>query len=105
MGDGLWITGPDAGCRFFTITRLARGARIPDLLSFVVFDKGDRFLPEDVNLIGTDFEGLPWTDFHALPAAVTFIRIDGDIPVTRPVFKTVVSYHILPWFEVRGWRS
>jgi len=82
MGDGFRLTGSDAGCRFCAIARLARGARIPDLLSFVVLHKGDRFFPEDIDLIGADFECLGRTDFYTLSAAVTFIRIDDDIPVT-----------------------
>jgi hypothetical protein len=82
MGDGFRPTGSHAWCRFCTIPRLAGGARIPDFLSLVAFHKGDRFFSEDIDLIGTDFERLWRTDFHALPAAVAFIRIDGDIPVT-----------------------
>jgi hypothetical protein len=81
MGDGFWLTGLDAGCRFFTTTRLARGARIPDLFSFLMFYESHGIFSEDIDLIGTNFERLRRTDFHALPATVAFIRINGDIPV------------------------
>jgi hypothetical protein len=82
MEDGFWLTGFDAGCRFFTIARLTRGARIPDLFSFLMFYESHGVFSEDIDLIGTNFEHLRRTDFHALPASGAFIRIEGNIPVT-----------------------
>jgi hypothetical protein len=39
------------------------------------------FFPEDINLIGTDFQRLGRADFSALATSITFIGVDGDIPV------------------------
>jgi hypothetical protein len=62
------------------------------------------FFPEDIGLIGTDFQRLGRADFHTLTASVAFIGVDGDIPVAGAVFKTVIGNHDLSWFEVIGWR-
>jgi hypothetical protein len=102
MGNGFCFTGCDAGRRLCTVCRLARSAGIPDLLPFLMFYENHGFFPEDIDLIGTDFQRLGRADFHTLTTSVAFIGVDGDIPVPRTVFKTVIGDHDLSWFEVRG---
>src|SRR4030043_2110342 len=98
MGNGFCFTGCDAGCRLCTICRLARSAGIPDLLPFLMFYENHGFFPKDINLIGTDFQCLGRADSHTLATSVTFIGVDGDIPVAGPILKPIVSYHILSAF-------
>jgi hypothetical protein len=81
MRDRSWFTSCHAGRRLLTITWLARSAGIPDLLPFLMFYENHGFFPKDINLIGTDFQRLGRADFHTLIASVTFIGVDGDIPV------------------------
>jgi len=81
MGNGLSFTGYDARSRFLPISWLARSAGIPDLLPFLMFYESHGFFPEDIDLIGTYFHRLGRADFHTLTASVTFIGVDGDIPV------------------------
>ena len=81
MGNGFCFTGCDAGCRLCTKRWLTRSAGIPDFLPLLTFYESHGFFPEDINLIGTDFQRLDRADFHTLTASITFIGVDGDIPV------------------------
>jgi hypothetical protein len=58
--------------------------------------KGHGFFTEDINLIRTHLEDLGWTDFRALAATIALVRVDGDVPVARPIPKTIIGYHHLP---------
>jgi len=81
MRDRSWFASCHAGRRLLTITWLTGSAGIPDLLTFLLFYKSHGFFPEDINLIGTDFQRLGRADFHTPTASITFIGVDGDIPV------------------------
>ena len=83
----------------FPIARSARGAAIPDLLALLMFYKGHRFFTEDVDLVRSYFKDFCWTNLQALPASIAFIRIDGDIPVTRAVLKTIIGNHVFSMLE------
>jgi hypothetical protein len=81
MGNGLCFTGCDTGCRLRTESWLAGSTGVSNLLPFLMFYESHGFFPEDIGLIGTDFQRLGWADFHTLGASITFIGVDGDIPV------------------------
>jgi hypothetical protein len=98
MGNGFCFTGCDAGCRLCTVCRLARSAGIPDLLPFLMFYENHGFFPEDINLIRSYFKDLRRADFHTLTASVTFIGVDGDIPVPGPILKPIIGNHIISAF-------
>jgi len=93
--DGLWLADPDTGCWFITVAGSAGSATIPDFVSLFMLYKGDRFSAEDVDLIRPHLEDFDRADFKTLSAAVALVRIDDDIPVVRPIFKTIIGYHVL----------
>jgi hypothetical protein len=99
MGNGFCFTGCDAGCRLRSSRWPARSAGISDLLTFLVLDESDGFFPEDIHLIGADFQRLGRADFHTPTASSTSIGVDDDIPFPRTVFITVIGNHL---FSVRG---
>jgi hypothetical protein len=61
-----------------------------------MFYKGHEFFTEDVNLIRPHLEDFRRTDFRALAATIALVRVDGDIPIARPIPKTIIGYHHLP---------
>lgn len=81
MRDRSWFASCHAGRRLLTITWLARSAGIPDLLPFLMFYESHGFFPEDIDLTGTDFQRLGRAGFHTLSASITFVGVDGDIPI------------------------
>jgi hypothetical protein len=81
MGNSFCFTGCDAGGKFLPISWLARSAGIADLVTFLLFYESHGFFPEDINLIGTDFQRLGPADFHTPTASITFIGVDDDIPI------------------------
>jgi len=93
MSDGIRFTDSHTRCWFCTIARSARSAAILDLLALLLFHKCDGFFAEDVNLVRTHLEDFGRTDFRALAATIALVRVDGDIPVARPVLKTIIGYH------------
>ena len=101
MGNGLWFTGCDAGCRLRTEPWLTRCAGIADLLPFFMFYKSDGFFPEDINLIRTDFQRPGRADFHTFTASIALVCIDSDIPVAGPILKPIIGNHII---FAGGWR-
>jgi len=82
-----------------TITRLAWGAAIPYFLALLMLYKGHRFFTKDVNLIRPYFKDFCRTNLWALTASIAFVRIDGDIPVARPIPKTIVCNHVFSMLE------
>jgi hypothetical protein len=95
MRDGLRFTDSHTRCWFCPIARSARSAAILDLLALLLFHKCDGFFAEDVNLVRTHLEDFGRTDFRALAATIALVRIDGDIPVARPIPKTIIGYHFI----------
>jgi len=93
MSDGIRFTDSHTRCWFCTIARSARSAAILDLLALLLFHKCDGFFAEDVNLVRTHLEDFGRTDFRALAATIALVRVDGDIPVARPIPKTIIGYH------------
>jgi len=67
-----------------------------------MFYKGHGFFPEDINLIGRHFKDLGRADFGTFAATTALIRVDGDIPVARPIPKTIIGYHCDLRLLVRG---
>jgi hypothetical protein len=104
MRDRSWFASCHAGRQRLTITWLARSTTVPDLLPLLVLYKSHWFFSENINLIQSYFKDLRRADFSTLATSITLICINGDIPVAGPVFKTVIGYHDLSWFEVRDWR-
>jgi len=100
--DGLPLTDTDTGGRFLPIPRSARSAAILDLLALLLFHKGDGFFAEDVNLIRTHLEDFGRTDFRTVAATIALVRVDGDIPITRAIPKTIVGNHNLPPLNTFG---
>ena len=101
MRDRSWFAGGHTGRRVLAITWLARSTGISNLSSFLMSYESHGFFPEDIDLIGTDFQRPGRADFHTLSASIAFIGVNGDIPVPRTVFKTVMSDHVT---SVGGWR-
>jgi hypothetical protein len=99
MRDGFGFTNPDAGSWFLTIARLAWSAAIPYFLACLVFNKGHWFFTEDVNLIRSYFKDICRTNLLALPASIAFVRIDGDIPVSRAILETIIGNHVFSMLE------
>jgi hypothetical protein len=67
-----------------------------------MFYVGYGFFTEDVNFVRTHLENFDRTDFRALAATIALVRVDGDIPVARPIPKTIIGYHSSPPPLVRG---
>jgi hypothetical protein len=82
MGNGFCFTGYDTRCRLCPRPWFTRSAGISDLLTFLLFYESDGFFPEDIHLIGTDFQRLGRADFHTPTASITFVGVDDDIPVS-----------------------
>jgi hypothetical protein len=59
-----------------------------------MFHKGYGFFSKDVNLIRPHPENFGRTDFRALTAPTALGRVDDDIPIARPVLKTIIGYHV-----------
>jgi hypothetical protein len=95
--DGFRFANSDTGCWFSAIARSTRSATIPDLLALLMLYKGHRFFTKDVKLIWPYFKDFCWTNFWALTASIAFVRIDGDIPVARAIFKTIIGNHVFPF--------
>jgi hypothetical protein len=95
MSDGLRFTDSYTRRWFCTIARSARSAAILDLLALLLFHKCDGFFAEDVNLVRTYLYDFGRTDFRALAATIALVRVDGDIPVARPIPKTIIGYHFI----------
>jgi hypothetical protein len=98
MRDRSWFASCNTGRRLLTITWLTRSAGIPDLLLFPMFYENHGFFPEDINLIRSYFKDLRRADFHTLTASITFFGVEGDIPVPRTVFKTIIGDHVISAF-------
>ena len=81
MRDGSGFTNSYTGRRSLTITRLARCARISDLLALTLFDAGNVFLGQGIIFISTDFQHIYRTCLHAPAASIASIGIDDDKPV------------------------
>jgi hypothetical protein len=54
-----------------------------------MFYKVHRFFTEDINLIQPYFKDFSRANLWALAAPIAFVRIDGDIPVTRPKISAI----------------
>ena len=93
MSDGFSFTDYCTRRWFRTTARSTRSAAILDLLALLVFHKCHGFFAEEVNLVRTHLEDFGRTDFRALAATIAPVRVDGNIPVARPVPKTVIGYH------------
>jgi hypothetical protein len=60
--------------------------------------KGHGFFTEDIHLVRPHLEDFGRADFRALAATIALVRVDDDIPIAGAVFKTIVGYHVLPFF-------
>jgi hypothetical protein len=62
--------------------------------------KGHGFFTEDINLIRPHLEDFGRADFRALAATIALVRVDDDIPVARPILKTIIGYHVVSFFPL-----
>ncbi len=98
------LAGRNTGCRPYAIARPAGSAIISHLLSVLMLYTDHRCFPEDVEFIRTHFKHRCRADRYTFPAPITLIRIDGDVPIARAIFKPIVCYHALSFsrFVVRS---
>jgi hypothetical protein len=94
MRDGLRLADSDTGCRFNSVTGTARSTAVLHPFTPLMFYKCHRFFTEDINLIRPHLEDFGLADFRALAATIALVRVDDDIPVARPILKTVIGYHV-----------
>jgi len=112
LRDSTWFTSGNAGWRLSSVTGLARSASISNLLALLHHYPGYLFFPKGMIVILSYHKGIRRADLYTFAAAVTLIGINGDIPVTRTIFETVIRYHLfsklsersLP-FHSPSWRS
>ncbi len=95
MRDGLRFTDSHTGCWFYPIARPARSAAILDLLALLSFYKCDGFFAEDISLVRTHLEDFGWADFGTFAATIALVCVDGDIPFTRTILKTIIGDHFI----------
>ena len=104
MRNGLRFTNSHTRGWLCTIARSASGTVILDLLPLLLFHQCDGFFAEEVNFVRTHLEDLGRADFRTLAAAITPVRVNGDIPVAGPIRKTIIDYQCDPRLIVRGQR-
>jgi len=56
--DGSWFTSRDTGGWLWIVPWTARGATVPYLLTFILFNTHNRLFSKDVELVGSDFQDL-----------------------------------------------
>jgi hypothetical protein len=72
--------------------RLTGVALIFQLLFFLGSNHGHRFIPHGVvGIFSNHDKNIGRTNGYAVPAAITFFRIDGDEEIARGIFISVIG--------------